>query len=299
MTARPFWFVTLVAGSVAACRGAAPLPPAAIELNQGGIAALQAGDLDTADRRFALALEYSPRFVEALSNQGLVQLQLGNFNRARQLLERARRLNPDVAQPHHALGLLAERRHRPDLATEHYRAALAVDPGFVPARTNLARLLFAAGHVEHAREQFALAVATSPSDLTGLVGLVECLLRLHRNAEADAALHRAQEAHPGAPAVILLVARQALRRGQLAAAKALLAPLASGGDDDAVAALAWLGVAELLDDRPRYAVGAGRRALRLSPDDPLATWVVATALESLEDHRAATWKARAAALVGR
>ncbi len=292
MTAHPFRILPLAAAWLAACRGMAPLPPEAIALNQSGIAALEAGDLDVANQRFKLALEYSPRFVEALANQGLVELELGNFTRAGQLLERARRLNPDVAQPHHGLGVLAERRRRPDVAAEHYRAALAVDPGFVPARTNLARLLLAAGQVEHAREQFALAVAASPDELAGLVGLVECLLRLKRGAEADAALELARGAHPDSPEVALLVARRALHQRQPEAAKTLLSPIAAAGGENAVAALGWLGVAELLDGRPRHAIGAGRQALHLAPEDPLATWVVATALESLGDHRAAAWQAR-------
>src|SRR6478609_8743317 len=95
---------------LAGCSGSAPLPPQAVALNRAGAEALARGDLETADARFNLALEYSPRFVEALVNQGLVELQRGNFDRARELVVRARRLNPDVAQPHHALGVLAARR---------------------------------------------------------------------------------------------------------------------------------------------------------------------------------------------
>jgi Flp pilus assembly protein TadD len=72
-----------------ACAGSAPLPAKALELNRAGVDALAAGDLETADARFSLALEYNPNFVDALTNQGLVELQRGNFERARQLLTRA------------------------------------------------------------------------------------------------------------------------------------------------------------------------------------------------------------------
>ncbi len=286
------WFTLSTAAFLGACRGAAPLPAPALALNDAGVEALQAGELDAASTRFALALEYSPRFVEALVNQALVEEERGNFSRAQQLLERARRLNPDVAQPHHGLGVLAERRLLPSEAAEHYRAALAVEPGFVPSRTNLARLLFSAGYFEHAREQFELALAAAPEDLGGLVGLTECLLRLGRAAEADATLERARDAHPEAPEVILLAARQALRLRHIAEARALLVPLVGAQDTNAVAALGWLGVAELIDGRPRYAVGAGRQALQLAPRDSLATWVVTVGLETLGDHQAASWRAR-------
>ena len=114
-----------------ACAGTAPLPPKALALNEAGVAALAAGDLEAADARFSLALEYNPKFVDALTNQGLVELQRGNFERARQLLTRARRLNPDVAQPHHALGVLAERERRPDLASRELLRSPARRPRFL------------------------------------------------------------------------------------------------------------------------------------------------------------------------
>ena len=111
---RSTWIRALIGLSALGCAGAAPLPQKAIALNRAGAEALARGDLETADARLTLALEYSPRFVEALVNQGLLELQRGNFDRARELLTRARRLNADVAQPHHALGILAERQARPD-----------------------------------------------------------------------------------------------------------------------------------------------------------------------------------------
>src|ERR1044071_5941388 len=117
------WILPLVAG----CSAGAPLPPQAAALNAAGVEALAAGDLETADARLSVALEYSPRFVEALVNLGLVEVERGNFARARLLCERARRLNPDVAQPHHALGILAERERRPDVASKLYYEALRVD----------------------------------------------------------------------------------------------------------------------------------------------------------------------------
>src|SRR5262245_34414977 len=115
-----------------ACTGTAPLAPKAVTLNQAGSEALAQGNLETAEARFALALEYHPRFVEALTNLGLVEMQRGNLTRAKILFERARRINSDLAQPHHALGVLAERERRPDVAAGHYRDALRVNPGFGP-----------------------------------------------------------------------------------------------------------------------------------------------------------------------
>lgn len=275
------------------CSGAAPLPAQALALNRAGAEALARGDLETADARLSLALEYSPRFVEALVNQGLVELQRGNFERARELIARARRLNPDVAQPHHALGVLAERQARPDEASRHYYDALAVDPGFTPARANLARLLFDGGLLNEALVQLRRLAEADPDSVEAQLGLAETLLRLGRIAEAEAVTRSARERFPDSAEVVVLAARGRLRRGDVDSAIALLSPLGHGRDDVAASALGWLATAELLRGDPRRAVGAARRALELEPSSPVAIYAMAEALEALGDPAALSWRRRA------
>jgi tetratricopeptide (TPR) repeat protein len=276
-----------------ACSGSAPLPPKALALNRAGAEALARGDLEAADARLSLALEYSPRFVEALVNQGLVELQRGNFDRARELLQRARRLNEDVAQPHHALGVLAERQARPDIASRHYYDALAVDPGFEPARANLARLLFDAGMLEEALVQYKRLAEAAPESSAAPLGLAETLLRLGRVAEAEATVSAARERFPDLPELAVLTARSWLRQGEVERAVELLTPLAYGRDEIAASALAWLATAELLRGRPRQAVGAAERALALEPALPVAIYVMGEALQALGDPAAMSWRRRA------
>lgn len=279
-----------------ACAGAAPLPPKALELNQAGVDALAAGDLETADARFSLALEYNPKFVDALTNQGLVELQRGNFERARELLTRARRLNPDVAQPHHALGVLAERERRPDLASRSYYEALRVDPGFAPSRANLAHLLYDGGLYEDALLQFKRLVEVAPDVIEARVGLAATLLRLERVTEASQVVATALRLAPDHPELAILCARLELRRGELDAAIARLTPLTSGRTDLSVHALAWLAAAELASNRPRQAVSAAERAIALAPDDALASFALGVSLKKLGDPAAERWLERARAL---
>jgi tetratricopeptide (TPR) repeat protein len=277
------------------CHRSVPLPPQAVELNRTGVEALAQGNLEAADTRFALALEYSPRFVEALTNLGLVEVQRGNFERAEELLDRARSINPDVAQPHHGLGVLAERRGLPDQAADHYRDALAVDPGFAPARSNLARLCFNSNQLEQARIEFSKLVEASPRDPLGHAGLIESLLGLGRIAEADGLLDRAHEQFPESGELEILWCRGLLRAGNAVEAARRLARLGAKGDDLAVRALGWLGTAELARGRPRHAVGAARRALALDRHDPVAVYAMAMALAELDDPAAMPWLERALA----
>jgi tetratricopeptide (TPR) repeat protein len=279
--------------SLLSCAGTAPLSPQAVALNRAGAEALARGDLETADARLSLALEYSPRFVEALVNQGLVELQRGNFERSRELITRARRLNADVAQPHHALGILAERQARPDEASRHYYDALAVDPGFAPARANLARLLFDAGMLEEALIQLKRLAEVAPDSPEAQQGLAETLLRLGRVDEAEAVTRQARERFPDSAELAVLAARSLLRKGEVARAVELLSPLGYGRDDVAANALGWLATAELLRGQPRLAVGAAKRALELEPTSSVATYAMAQALEALGDPSALTWRRRA------
>jgi len=188
----------------AACAASAPLPARAIELNRDGAIAMAGGDLETAEARVALALEYNPRFTEAWVNLGLVEMMRGNFERALRHLVRARDLNPDLPAPHHALGLLAEHELRGADAEKHYRAALKVDPGFAPARINLARLLFERGALDEAREHFLRATQVAPGCVEGWTGLSETLLRLGRIDDSDEVLVRAHARFGADPLVELL-----------------------------------------------------------------------------------------------
>ncbi len=279
-----------------ACAGTAPLPPKALALNEAGVAALAAGDLETADARFSLALEYNPKFVDALTNQGLVELQRGNFERARQLLGRARRLNPDVAQPHHALGVLAERERRPDLASRDYSEALRVDPGFAPSRANLAHLLYDSGLYEDALLQFKRLVEAAPDMIAAHVGLAATLLHLERVTEASEVIESALAAAPDDPELSILAARLEIRRGEFDAAIARLAPLTHTRSDLAVHALSWLAAAELAHGRPEQAVAVAERAIALAPDDALASYALGVSLKPLGDPAAQRWLERASAL---
>lgn len=276
-----------------ACASTAPLPPKAVELNRAGTEALREGDLETAGARFSLALEYSPRFVEAVVNLALVEQERGNLERARHLLERARELNPDVAQPHHGLGVLAERLGQNEAASKHYFEALAVDPGFAPARANLGRLFFEAGDYERARIQFKRLVEVAPDEVQGHAGLTSTLLKLHRTPEADATLAKALKRFESDPQLRLLQARRLLRQGKLADAKRELAALSQRSDAVGTAALGWLATAEVASGDLHAAAQTARRALDRQPHQAVAVYALALALTELGDPRAPAWRERA------
>jgi Flp pilus assembly protein TadD len=260
------------------CSSTVALPPKAIELNRAGAAAMAAGDLETAEARIALALEYNPRFTEAWVNLGLIEEERGNFEKAHHDFVKARDLNPDLPAPHHALGLLADREGHGADAEKYYRAALKVDPGFAPARINLGRRLFERGAYEEAREHFLRLTQVAPEFPEGWTGLCEALLRLGREDDARAVLGRAEQAFGPTPAIQILRARLFLRANAFVEAEGLLEPLTTLGDrPQASAALAWLAIARLGQGNVAGGVDAAERATSLNPDDGVARYALQTA----------------------
>ncbi len=259
----------------AGCASDPPLPAAAIALNAAGARAIAQGALSVAEARLSVALEYSPRFVEAWVNLGYVELGRGNFEQARRDFLKARDLNQDIPAPHHALGLLAERQGRGSEAEAHYRAALKVDPGFAPARANLARRLFARGQYENAREQFERLIEVAPSSIEGWEGEAETLRQLGRVAEAEDLVAHAREHFGDAPALMLLVAREDLERGDWGEAEAVLAPILGGPDRArACSAWSWIAVARMGRGDPTGAGEAARAALAIDRNDAVALYAL-------------------------
>jgi tetratricopeptide (TPR) repeat protein len=264
-----------------ACAHPAPLPAKAIALNRDGAASIAAGDLEKGEARIALAIEYNPRFTEAWVNLGLIEMKRGNFEQAQRHLVHARDLNPDLPTPYHALGLLADRQERAAEAERSYRAALKVDPGFAPARINLARRLFEREAFDEAREQFLRLTEVAPEFVEGWAGLCETLLRLDRARAADGVLSRARARFGAHPLVELLEARFLLRHGAFADAEERLEPLSRLPDrPQASAALSWLAIARIGEGDIRGATDAAERAISLNPLDGVARY----ALQAVRRH---------------
>ncbi len=263
------------AASCAACATTVPLPPQALALNAAGARAIAEGQLGVAEARLSVALEYSPRFVEAWVNLGYVELGRGNFEQARGDFLRARELNQDIPTPHHALGLLADELGRGAEAERHYRAALKVDPGFAPSRANLARRLFARGQYEDAREQFERLMEVAPESIEGWIGEAETLRQLGRATQSESVVARAGERFGDAPALRLLRAREQIERSEWLEAEALLAPLAGSVDTTLVcAAWAWIAVARIGRRDLDGAREAARAALSIDRDDAVARYAL-------------------------
>ena len=265
MRARRRWgtaFATVALALVTGCAGTLPLPKKALALNAAGAEALGRGDLSAAEARLSVALEYSPRFVEAWVNLGYVELRRGNFEQARRDFVKARSINKDIPE-------------------RCYRRALEVDPGFGPARANLARRLFARGQYENAREQFQRLREVAPGVVDGWAGEAESLRALGRDVEAERVVVVAREQVGDAPALLLLVARARLARGDWDEAEALLARVVGDRDRErGGTAWAWIAVARVGRGDMQGAREAAAAALAIDRDDSVAKYALSLSVSA-------------------
>jgi predicted Zn-dependent protease len=200
-------------------------------------------------------------------------MRRGRAERARRDFRRAVELNPDLPAPFHAMGLLDEREGDLEHAERNYREALEVDPGFGPARVNLGRLLFARRDYHGAREQFLRLTEVAPNVVEGWTGLVEALLKLRRDHDADAALDRARARLGERPELVLLVGRRLLRQGDADAAIQAIEPVTHNGSNGLRAsAWAWLAVAHAAQGDVVASHEAAKTALALDPQNKVALY---------------------------
>lgn len=118
----------------------------------------------------------------------------------------------DEARGGLAVALLRE--GDPERAEQELEAALAIRPGQVQIRVNLARLHFMNGNLEDARRELERCLETDPRNLPAQLLLAE-LYREQRETERErAVLERALSFHPGSREVQARLSRCFLDRGR-------------------------------------------------------------------------------------
>lgn len=210
-----------------------------------------------------------PRNAEVSFAAGLLSLQMGDVEAARDLFNQTLEYSPrDPDTVYYYLGQVAEQQKQPELAAAHY-ARVEAGNYLVPARARQAALLVRAGRPEEAR---ALLAATRSADPAQAIRLIQAQAELLRDdkdhAAAFALLSDALERHPDAADLLYDRAMVAEKLGKLDVLEADLRRVIVLRPDDAQAYNA-LGYT-LVDrtDRLAEAVALLDKALALAPDDP-------------------------------
>jgi putative PEP-CTERM system TPR-repeat lipoprotein len=172
-------------------------------------------------------------------------------------------------------------------ARQHFALALDIDPGYLPAANNLARLDLANKDIKSARARFQSVLKQNPKNSRALIALAELAAREKNEAEYLSSLEQAKKANPSDA-----TARQMITRYWLAkrdAGKALVearSALDATGKPDF---LDLIGAAHLLQNDTANALVSYSKWAEASPNNPVAYYRLAL-VQNLAKDRAAALK---------
>ncbi len=279
-------------------------PDAAAIRTQLAVSHLATGDSADAIAELEAVVESNPEFSRADVLLILTHFQNREFDKA---LSAARTLadkQPANARVQNLLGAAYEGTKDVVMARRSYHKALELNPDYVTAALNLARLDLIDGKRDEARVAYEAILEHHADQPLALVALAKMASEDGRTQEGIALLERARERNPRAVQPRLVLASYYLRRGnanetltiareayglapQLPAAALLLgrAQIANGLSDDAISTLSELAerYPASVEAHMQLALAYGQkrdaentrraleRVLALAPGNPLAT----------------------------
>lgn len=169
------------------------VPDAARAYNDECAVLFARGELEQAEAACDHALEYQPKYWDALHNKGLIRQARGDVKAARRLYREALRANPDLAQSYNALGLLSLDGRDFEAAKDWFKAALRVNPDYAEARANLGLTCLRADDLDGAEQAYRHLTLSAPwlSEPYAQLGVI--MLLRGRTADAIRWLARAVE----------------------------------------------------------------------------------------------------------
>jgi tetratricopeptide (TPR) repeat protein len=133
--------------------------------NDYGIGLFLQGDLSGAAFAFGRITQMSPANFDGWTNVGRVRLQEGNLAAARQVLEKALALKPDLARANFFYAKVLRQQGRYDDAIAHLQTVLAQYPRDRVVRDDLGRIYFLQRRYQDALKEFNATIAIDPEDL--------------------------------------------------------------------------------------------------------------------------------------
>ncbi len=289
---------------------------------------LAAGDFNQASEYFARVSTAAPEDVQARTRLGVARLAAGNPEQALADLEAASALDDSMGQADVAL-ILAHLRNRefdkamaaheqlarkqPDhpqthnlkggilLATQDLEGARAafdrameLDPDFISAAVNLARLDIAQGRTDDAKQRFERIIQRNPARPDPYLLLADLQAQTgSAPAEVRATIERAVAANPSARAPKIALARNLLANNEATRARALAQELVAAEQDEP-AGLAVLAQAQMATGERQQAVSTLNRLVRVQPQAPGPLLALADAQRATEDRTGAEQSVRRA-----
>lgn len=199
----------------------------------------------------------------------------GNYDIARERLERALELDPKLAEAHYTLALTYEKLENPRLATEHYREAVRVAPNNYDARNAYAVFLCRQRRYDDAAKQFdkALKIAINDTRFTVYTNAGACMTQKPDYEKAEEYFRKALNDRPTHAEALIQLAALKFKTGDFLQARAFLQRYLSGNKSSPGVLYLGVQIEEALED-DRAATDYSNQLLREFPESPEARRVL-------------------------
>lgn len=172
--------------------------------NDYGIGLLLQGHLKAAESAFLTVTRIDPKYADGWVNVARCRLEEGNVAGAREVLDKALALAPELAKAHFFMAMADKRDGRYGEALAHLGRASAQFPGDRVIHNETGRILFLQRRYADAVAAFARTLAIDPEDLTAHYNLILCHRGLGdaKAAEASERLYRRFKADEPSQALV-------------------------------------------------------------------------------------------------
>jgi putative PEP-CTERM system TPR-repeat lipoprotein len=251
-------------------------PDAAALRTQFALTLLAGGNTEGAINELQAAVDLGQDVLQADVLLVLAHLKKKQYEQAVSASQALEERHPDRAVPYNLTGLayLAQEKH--DLAEERFNQALEVDPGFVTALMNLARLDVARNDLETAQKRYETVLEKQPQHLGAMMGLAALAERRKDAGTLLEWLERAQDANPASVQPGLAIALHHLKEGDVLQGLAVAVNLSVRFPDNPKV-LEILARTQLLAGEETNAVRTLERLSNQNPENHMILYLVGSA----------------------
>jgi len=146
------------------------------ELLANAIQELQQGNLKYADKLFKKLITSNPDDPSALHFGGITKYQLGSYNKALDLLNRATQVAPNYAEVHNSQGIVLLEQREYEKARQSFQHAIHLKSDYSNAHANLGSSLKGLGDISEACIAYNTAIQLDPKNREAAYNLAATLL---------------------------------------------------------------------------------------------------------------------------
>ena len=263
-------------------RAIALAPDVAALRTQLAIGQLVEGDVDQAVSELQTAVELDQGLQQAELMLVLIYLQKQEYDNALSAAEALAVKMPDSPVPLNLKGAALLGNEERQEARKAFEAALGIQPDFLSAHLNLARLDLMEGDTTGAEARYRKVLSIDAGNLKALLALAALAERDGRVEETEMRLKLAREHHPDEIKPALMLVEHYLRQDDARQALDLISGIAAAQPQNPVV-LNALVTAQLQSGEYKYALATLRSLVEVDPESPGVHYQLAMVSVKLED----------------